>query len=342
VSRPLQPSARRRYLRGSLALGLLGGLAGHALAGLAPRRTWHALAFGTRVSITIAGAEPARAAAAARAALAEIAAIEAATNLHAPGSALARLNRDGRLDASDRHLTTLMQRACLFGALSEGAFDVTVQPLWLRHFAASVRGVELDAAQIEAARELIDWRGVRIAPDGTLRFDRAGMQATLNGLVQGYASDRAWAVLREYGIDHALIDAGEYRAIGNAAPGTPWRIGVRIPSPQRAAPVAALADVVPLHDAALASSGDDGLCFSADRRLHHILDPRTGVSPGELAGVTVLAADACSADALSTACMVLGVERGRALVEHVPGAMALFQRRDGQVLRTRGWPRSGG
>jgi thiamine biosynthesis lipoprotein len=168
------------------------------------------------------------------------------------------------------------------------------------------------------------------------------MQATLNGLVQGYASDRAWAVLREHGIDHALIDAGEYRAIGNAAPGLPWRIGVRRPDPQRAASAAALADVVPLHDAALASSGNDGLSFSADRRLHHILDPRTGVSPAELAGVTVLAADACSADALSTACMVLGVERGRALVERVPGAMALFQHRDGQVLRTRGWPRSVG
>lgn len=333
MSGSLQP-ARRRYLRGSLALGLLGGLAGRALAGLAPQRTWHGLAFGTRVSITIAGAEPARAAAAARAALAEVAAIEAATNLHAPGSALARLNRDGHLDAGGRHLTALMQRACRFGALSEGAFDVTVQPLWLRHFAASVRGVELDAAQIEAARELIDWRAIRVAPDGTLRFDRAGMQATLNGLVQGYASDRAFAVLREHGIDHALIDAGEYRAIGQAAPGTSWRIGVRRPGPH----AAALAGVVSLRDAALASSGNDGFHFTADRRLHHILDPRSGVSPGELAGVTVLAADACSADALSTACMVLGVERGRALVESVAGAMALFQRCDGQLLRTRGWP----
>ena len=340
MSSARQP-ARRRFLRGSLALGLLGAVGGRAAA-LEPRRTWHALAFGTRVSVTIAGAEPQRADAAAKAALAEVAAIDAAAYLHAPGSALARLNRDGRLDASDPHLSALMRRACHFGALSEGAFDVTVQPLWLRHFAASVRGVELGVAQIEAARALIDWRAIGVAPDGALRFDRAGMQVTVNGLVQGYASDRAWAVLRAHGIEHALVDAGEYRALGGAAPGAPWRIGVHRPDAHAAPGASALADVVPLHDAALPSSGDDGFTFTADRRLHHILDPRTGVSPGELAGVTVLAADACSADALSTACMVLGVERGRALVESVAGAVGLFQRRDGQLLRTRGWPHSVG
>lgn len=330
------PATRRRFLRGSLAL--LAGLAGGRTRAAPGPRTWHALAFGTRVSITIAAAQAPRADAAAGAALAEIAAVEAAVNLYAPASPLARLNRDGRLEAGDPHLVTLLQQALRWSALSDGAFDVTVQPLWRRHFAASVRGIELAPRQIEAARALIGWRGIRIETGGALRFERPGMQATLNGLVQGYASDRAWAVLRAHGIEHALVDAGEFRAAGCAAPLEPWRIGVRRPQPWRGAQ--ALVEVVPLRDAALASSGNDGFSFSADRRLHHILDPGTGLSPGELAGVTVLAADACSADALSTACMVCGVERGRELVASLPGAAALFQRRDGTLLRTAGWPRA--
>lgn len=317
-----------------MALGMLPALAGHAQAAREPRHTWHSRAFGTRVSITIASTEAALAERAASAALAEIAAVDAATQLHTPTSALARLNRHGRLEGSDRHLTMLLRLARQWSACSDGAFDVTVQPLWLRHFAATVRGIEMSAAQIESTRALIDWRGIRMEPEGLLSFDREGMQVTLNGLVQGYASDRAWAVLREHGIENALVDAGECRANGLAAPLTPWRIGVRTAQPVSSE----LADVVALHDAALASSGNDGFSFSEDRRLHHILDPRTGVSPGELAGVTVLASDACSADALSTTCMVLGVERSRELLVSVPGAAALFQYRDGRVIGTRGWP----
>ncbi len=139
---------------------------------------------------------------------------------------------------------------------------------------------------------------------------------------------------------HALVDAGAPRSAGRrticpaARPGT-WAGGnSRSAANQRAA----LADVVELHDAAIASSGDDAYCFTADRRLHHILDPHSGRSPRELVGVTVIAADACTADALSTACMVLGIERSQALVESLSGIEALFVRKDGRIATSKHWP----
>lgn len=367
------PTQRRRFLRGHLALVALAlsGAGSPAIAGRVPPGSRgvpgsllpggralpgggtfsgpliirRAIAFGTRISVTVAGADPADARRAADAALAEIAAIESAVSLHASRSALARLNRDGRLEAADPHLVALLHEALRWSAASDGAFDVTVQPLWRLYFAAAARGGVPDDAAVERMRALVDWRSIRMK-GASIMLERAGMQATLNGLAQGYATDRAWQMLREHGIEHALVDAGEWRAGGHHAGGPhdgdrPWQLGIRDPlAPPASAGgrPAALLDVIPLQDAALATSGSDGYRFTADGRLHHILDPRTGRSPAELAGVSVLAPDACTADALSTACMVLGVERSIALIEAQPGVAALLVRSDGRRVTTAGWP----
>ncbi len=380
---------RRRFLRGHLVLALaLSGAGSPAVAGRVlpggrggpdsllpggralpgggtggassgPLIIRRAIAFGTRIAVTVAGADPAHARRAADAALAEIAAIEASVSLHAPRSALARLNRDGRLDAADPHLTALLQEALRWGAATDGAFDVTVQPLWRLYFAAAARGGVPDDAAVERMRALVDWRSIRMR-GASIVLERAGMQATLNGLAQGYATDRAWQVLREHGIEHALVDAGEWRAsgrhVGDPHDGgplsgdlpsgdphdgdRPWQLGIRDPlaPPASAGRPAALLEVIPLQDAALATSGSDEYRFTADGRLYHILDPRTGRSPAELAGVTVLAPDACTADALSTACMVLGIERSIALIDAQPGVAALLVRSDGRQVTTAGWP----
>lgn len=331
---------RRRFVRGHLGLLLAAPLAragGVAAEAADPRSqvTRRALAFGTRVSVTVAGLSHAEATRAADAALAEIAAVHTCANLHAPASPLARLNRDGHLLHADERLLQLLHAARRWGEATDGAFDVTVQPLWRLYFASAARG-ELPHSDALAQRlSQVDWRGLVLQGDA-VSFARPGMQATLNGLAQGHAADRAWAVLRALGVEHALVDAGEWRAAGTPAPGRDWRIGVR--APVGIATARRLLDAVDLRDAALATSGDDGLAFSADRRAHHILDPRSGRSPAELAAVTVQAQDAASADALSTACMVMGSERSLALVAALPGAQALLLRKNGRVLTSDGWP----
>lgn len=355
---PAGPSgrpARRRFLRGSLALvaawattpaasgtpdasrGLApsagsAGAAGDGEPGLLRRE---ALAFGSRVSVTVAGLPRAQAEAAVLAALARIHEVERALDLHDPASPLARLNREGRIEAPPPELARALDAALDWARRSGGAFDPSVQPLWQLHFAAWARGRRATRAQLRALLPAVGWQGIAPGPDG-IRL-APGMRCTLNGLAQGLASDEAWALLRTLGVRHALVDAGEPRAAGLGASGRPWRLGLRDPLQPAALP--ALLDAIELQDAALASSGIDGFSFTPDRRLFHILDPRSGLSPGELAGATVLAADACSADALSTACMVLGAERGLELVASA-GAQALLLTRRGRVLRSEGWPRS--
>lgn len=184
-------------------------------------------------------------------------------------------------------------------------------------------GQPLDAAALARLRATTGWRGVRIDAQG-VRLAREGMRLTLNGLSQGFAADRAWEALAALGVRTALVDAGEWRAAGPA-----WRIGLRPGAP-------GLADIA-LQDAAVASSGIDGFRFSADGRLYHILDPRTGLSPPELAAAHVVAPDACTADALSTACMVLGHARALALVESLPGVHACLIDRAGRAWTSARW-----
>ena len=94
---------------------------------------------------------------------------------------------------------------------------------------------------------------------------------------------------------------------------------------------------MPLVDEALSTSGDYERYFDEDgERYHHIIDPRTGRSAGEVRSVTVIGPDATTTDGLSTSVFVLGPERGLRLVEQTAGVDAVIVRRDGRVLYSSG------
>jgi len=327
---------RRRFLL--LAAGAVGGGA----AGLwgahrdddrgCPRvtRTTHAL--GTEVSLTVRHPQPEVAERAIAAAFGELQLVQRLMSIYDSGSQLSRLNRDGRLESPHLHLVAVLREAQRASAASEGAFDVTVQPLW-EAFAAAQKQQRLPTAvEVAAARLLVDWRQVEVHDD-RIRCLRPGVRITLNGIAQGYATDRVLAVLRAHGIEHALINAGELNSLGQSERGGAWRVGIQ--HPRRTDAYVALAD---LDGRALATSGDYNTKFSADGHYNHILDPCSGYSPTELASASVVAPSATLADALSTALFVLGPDGGLALLAQNPGADALLITKDGETIATAGFP----
>jgi len=159
------------------------------------------------------------------------------------------------------------------------------------------------------------------------------MRLTLNGIAQGHATDRVLRALRDHGIEHALINAGELNSLGQTDRGGPWRVGIQ--HPRRTDAYVALAD---LDGRALATSGDYNSKFSADGHLNHIFDPRSGYSPTQLASASVVAPTATLADALSTALFVLGPEAGLPLLGRHPGAGALLVTKDGELIVTADFP----
>jgi FAD:protein FMN transferase len=326
-SRSVWPVSRRR------ALSVIAGAAGLMVAPLGrgsrsepPIYQWRGVALGAEASLRLAHPDRDAAARTVDRCLDEIARLERIFSLHRPDSELRRLNRDGRLKAASHDLRILLAEARRFGELSGGAFDVTVQPLWrlyAAHFAAHP-GDSLGppAARLEATRRRVDYRA--IALDGAqVRLLRPGMGVTLNGIAQGYITDRVADLLRAAGFASVLVQLGETFAGEPPSDGRAWRIGIPDPfAPER------LIERLDVVDLAIATSSGHATRFDAAGRHHHLLDPSTGRSAGRCASVTVLAPRATTADALSTALAILPLAAAPGLLRQAE-AKAFYVASDG-------------
>ena len=140
---------------------------------------------------------------------------------------------------------------------------------------------------------VLDARGARLL--------RPDMAITLDGIAKGHVVDQGIAALRAAGIEYGLIDAGgDIHAICGSDPQRHWNVGIVDPHD-----VSQVAAVVQLRNAALSTSGNYRVFFSSDRRLFHIVNPRTGNSPQHYSSMTVMAERSVWADGMSTAAFSL-------------------------------------
>lgn len=293
-------------------------------------------AFGAAATITVLHDDGDLARQAAEAAWRELERVEALLSIYRPDSAVSRLNAAGRLERPPSELVEVLHAAADMSRRSDGAFDVTVQPLWELYSAARRLGQRPTQDAESASLARVDWRRVKIAAHFIELVPNAAGERpriTLNGIAQGYVTDRVRATLNAHGVTHALLDTGEMGTLGGKTTSEPWRVGIQHPRDPDA--FIALAD---LRGRCLATSGDYATPLSDDFSRHHVFDPRTGRSPAELASVSIVAPTATAADALSTAVMVAGWERGQELIARSPEAAALLVAKDGRVATTHGFP----
>lgn len=228
-------------------------------------------------------------------------------------------------------LYALVERALEIGRATDGAFDVTWAALWGTWDFRSESPAVPEPATIEARRRLVDFRRVVLDPGATtIRLPEAGMKIGLGGIGKGFALDQCAELLSGRGfLDFLLTGGGQVVARG-ARGRRPWRIGVRDP---RGAPDEIFARFE-IADASLSTSADNESYFVVDGvRYHHVLDPRTGWPARGLRSATALHRDATLADALSTAVLVLGRERGLEVAEAL-GAQAMVVDDQGEVFTT--------
>ena len=230
-------------------------------------------------------------------------------SLHRSGSAISRLNRTGRLDRPDPAFLQLLDESARVSALSDGAFDPTVQPIWdVTAASFHATGTPPSSQALDQLRVLVDWQAVD-ATTRAIRFARPGMAMTLNGIAQGFITDRVADRLREEGLQHVLVELGETRALGEHPEGRPWRIGIPDPGGD------ALAETLPLSDEAIATSGGYGTQFDAEGKWHHIFDPATTRPAHRHRSVSVLARTATEADGLATAFAVMPERAAKAVTD---------------------------
>ncbi len=228
----------------------------------------------------------------------------------------------------------VLQAAREYAELSSGAFDPSIWPLVrLWGFGTSAAGIP-EPEEVERVRDLVDYRDLALNPaDNSVSLNREGMGVDVGGIAKGYAADEARRILRNHGVQTALLDfGGNILTIGKKPDGSPWRIGIQNPDSRRGEFLA----VVETGPSAVVTSGDYERFFEVDGvRYHHIIDPDTGYpTRNGLRSVTILAEDSMDADALSTACFVLGVEDGVRLIESLPTVEAAFATEDTVYLTT--------
>lgn len=301
-----RPLNRRRVL------SIFAAAAGSAFVG-GPSRAqadfaWRGTAMGADAQILFGGIEEADARATIAMAVAEIDRLEQALSLFRADSEICRLNRAGVLAVPSGDMRRALALALDVAAASEGLFDPTVQALWEAHvdwFSAVPGGGLPPDAAIERARQKVDWRRVALSAH-TIRLG-SGQRITLNGLGQGYVTDRVADLLRARGLDHVLVDLGEQRALGPRAGGAPWLVA------------RTGGDPIALSSGALATSEGAGCILGAGGAAHHLFDPRTGRSAAHWRRIIVHHTSAGIADALSTTLYAASHDQIGALLGSFPG-----------------------
>ncbi len=308
---------RRRFLTITAAACALGaGAAALPPRNRQPETRWQGRALGAQASLRIVGLTPEAAPPLLRALERELDRLEAIFSLHRPGSALLRLNAQGRLRNPPAELVELLGLADRLHRATEGAFDPTVQPLFVAAARAAAGGRPPGEATLAAARGLIGWEGVR-RERNEIVLARKGAALTLNGIAQGYITDRIAALLRRRGLGDVLVNAGEIAALGRRGDGRGWSAGI-------AGPGGGMLRRLTLSDRALATSATKGTVLDREGRLGHILDPRRGREATGAALVSVSATRAALADGLSTALCVLPPARHAAVLAAFPDARVEF------------------
>jgi thiamine biosynthesis lipoprotein len=297
--------ARRRFIHIAAAatFAQLGGPTTAARTEEDRFSAWRGLVMGNLTRIEIRHPDRIHVARILTAAAREIARLESIFTLYCADSPLAHLNRAGLLVHPPLDLIRLLAEARGHSERTGGAFDVTVQPIWRAYaahfFAANADPSGPPADNVRRATDLVDYRALEVGPSA-IRLARPGMALTLNGIAPGYMTDRIVEILKNEGMEHALVDLGEICAVGPPAADEPWRASIRDPLSIRR-----VALEVPLIDQALATSGGYGFRFDRDGCFHHLFDPRSGSCPRAYASVSVLAPTATAADALATACYLM-------------------------------------
>lgn len=264
--------------------------------------------MGADATIRFSGIGAAQAQDIAAAVAAEIDRLEDALSLFRSDSEISRLNRAGALDTPSGDFRRAMTIALAMAQATGGLFDPTVQSLWRAYvdWFASGPGERLPPAGIvEAACGRVDWRRVTVTASTIALGDMQNV--TLNGIGQGYVTDRVADLIRRSGLAGVLVDLGEQRALGPRVDGAPWRIA-------RAGAPALL-----LRHGALATSEAAGFRFGADGAAHHLFDPRSGRSAAIWSRVTVHHRRATVADALSTALSAATPAEIDSLLPRLPG-----------------------
>ncbi len=228
---------------------------------------------------------------------------------------------NGEYTVSD-DLADILQKAYYYSVLTDGAFDLAIEPissLW--DFSAETPTVP-DSKLIEEKLPSVNYKNVHINGN-KVSFDNKDTGIDLGAIAKGYIADKVKTFLLEKGVKSAMINlGGNVLCVGEKPDGSAFNIGIQKPFADRNETVA----VMELKDMSVVSSGVYERCFTVnDKFYHHILNSKTGYpTDNNLIAVTIVSKQSVVGDGLSTSVFALGLDKGLKLINSLEGVYAVF------------------
>jgi FAD:protein FMN transferase len=284
--------------------------------------------MGTVYEIAAYDERPERASQAIDKAFAEIVRLDGVMSNYKPESDLSRLNRNAHFHAEKvpADLYRIIEESVKYSRVSGGKFDITVAPL-VDLWKAALRGERVPTqAEQEALRTCVGYEKIELTPPDTVEFHSPCMRIDVGSIGKGYAVDRAVEILRANGINNALIDAGQSTIYGMGAPPgqSAWEVHLRDPSGR-------VDPQVMLSENSVSTSEQTPASLLGNETAGHIIDPENGRPLETKFALSIVAKTGSASDALSTTLLLVGPEKGRAIVNEIVDAAAIWVSADGET-----------
>ncbi len=267
--------------------------------------------------------------------------IENMASIYDENSEASFLNKNGYIDNPSPEFLNLINTSVDYYDITGGCFDITVQPL-LDLWGAGLwkESEEVQEQKIAETLEIIGSDKISIS-DSKIEFKTEGMAVTFGGIAKGYAVDKAIEKIKESGIESCLINAGgDLYTMGVKPDGEKWTVELENPD-DVAGEDKEESDIEPVMvfsvtDRAVTTSGGYHRYYDLEKKVHHIMNPRTGYSADGCKSVTIIAGSCMEADILATAVFVMGASDGMKLIESLDEIEALVIDSQGKIHESSG------
>ena len=206
---------------------------------------------------------------------------------------------------------------------TDGAFDITVAPLVNAWGFGFKQGITPDSCTIDSLRRYIGYEKIALK-NGTIAKEHPETMLNCSAIAKGYGCDAIASMFQSKGIEDYMIEiGGEISMKGKNDKGNAWSIGINTPNEGN---TNELQTILQLTDRCLATSGNyRNFRYVNNKKVSHTIDPKTGYPANHsLLSVTIIANECAYADAIATACMVMGLDKSLTFCKTTPGIEAYF------------------
>ncbi|MCY6484850.1 FAD:protein FMN transferase [Clostridium aestuarii] len=268
----------------------------------------------------------------------ELSTIEDKMSINKDTSEVININSKSGLDYVNVSDDTfyVIQKGTYYSQLSNGKFDISIGPI------VKLWNIGTDKARLPSTEEiknklpLVNHKNILInQAEKKVMLNKKDMRLDLGGIAKGYAADEAKKILKENGVNHAIINlGGNILTLGNKPNKSNWKLGVQNPFEPRGKYLGTLK----VADKSVVTSGVYERYFEKDgKRYHHILNPKDGYPvTNSLVSVSIISDNSIDGDALSTTAFALGLNDGLKLIESLDNIDAIFVTKDSDIYISSG------